>query len=184
MNIRIGIDVDNVLRDTLTEIIKVYNSTFDQDIRREDIKRYDLRHLFREVAPGFENRIFTDPLLKRIIRDAKPVDGAIEAFHKLSSIGEVVIISSQVSYKSMSYTLEWLEEYDLHTSDVCFVKDKSRIEDLTYLVDDCPSNFLGCNYIHGILVDQPYNIRYNNRRVLRFNSILDFANSIYVKTNL
>jgi 5'(3')-deoxyribonucleotidase len=156
-----GVDVDEVLRCLLCEMVNLYNElTFPKPrISVDDVKDFVVENSFPEVEkltgmrPSdwfFKNQGHT------LFRYSQPVNGAVEAVNKLRKYGKVIIISYQKSVENKIDTIQWLEEHGVQYDGICFVKDKSVVY-TDYLIDDNDWNFIGCNASNGVLINAPYN---------------------------
>jgi len=180
---KFGIDVDGVLRNLVDGIIFLYNVKFGKTITRKDFVNYDVRDTFPDI-PNANEYFFTGKNAEILLRMSAPVDGAVDAYHLLSGIGTVYIVTSQSTYDNISHTLYWLHKNDIDTDQICFVRDKSMIASLDYMIDDNPDKFIGCTAKHAALIDMPYNRNVDLEKIKetcscetveRYLSLADFA---------
>ena len=148
---KIGVDVDGVLRDMMTPFIKNYNNDFNDAFVRspDDVKDYDLKKSF----PSYHNGLlykYKDDLFKFAARyvDSK---GFVD---EVSRYGDVYIVSAQ-PFGLEDLTLGWLRDNEVLYKGVCFLEDKSLL-DVDYLVDDCPKNVYNASGV-GLGVRRPWN---------------------------
>lgn len=185
-----GIDIDEVLRSLLSEMINLYNKHVDEDKRvsAEDITDFRVDKSFPEIAnkglSGSTSEWFFQTNGHMLFRESGVIPGAVEAINRLREKGKVILISYQKSVDNKIDTLKWLEEHGIEYDGVCFIKDKSFVH-TDWLIDDNDWNFIGSNARIGALINAPYNKNVNIQdlkakshcmNILRFNSLLDFAN--------
>jgi 5'(3')-deoxyribonucleotidase len=183
-----GVDIDEVLRALLSQMVKLYNKHFGGNMKIDDVFDYNVEICFSAIKEktGISAKEWFFTLHgKELFRDAPMIKGAKEALEILREYGDVIIITRQFGIENKRYALEWLDKHGIPYDSICFVDDKSVVK-CDYLIDDNVDNFKGCN-IHGaILITAPYNKSEKDVYRLhticnagcfqRFDSILDFAN--------
>lgn len=155
-----GIDCDGVLRDSLKDMVRIYNAEIGDNKRVEDIKDFNVDVSFPRIYP--ETGIpaaewFFDCHSEELFRDSKPIKGVQWAMRILKQFGKVVIVTYQRSCENKLHTIEWLCRNKLMCDDVCFLKDKGLFK-CDYFVDDNISNFMGSHSENAVLITAPYNI--------------------------
>lgn len=179
----IKVDIDGVLRDLVSGICDVYNSTFDQDVKPTDITDYSINKFFPLVKEKF-NMLPTDFFFvnkgEEVFKNkALPFDKVKKDMQRLIDEGhEVVICSWQFTHRNRVATLEWLENWKIPFSDICFTKNKWLIGS-DVIIDDNPA-FLSdpMENGHKIIVTQPYNTDYDEEGVIRVNSFTEAVDII------
>ena len=183
-----GIDVDEVLRCLLCEMVSLYNNDviYPDSISVDDVKDFVVETSFPEIQKRTGMRPsewFFRKHGHRLFRYSKAIEGAVDAVNKLKLFGKVIIISYQKSTENKIDTIEWLDAHGIEYDGICFVKDKSVVH-TDYLIDDNDWNFIGCNAEKGVLITAPYNkekplddilAKSNCSEIRRFNSIAEFA---------
>ena len=191
-DIKFGIDVDGVLRNLVDGIIFLYNLRFGKSITRKDFVHYDVKDMFPDI-PNASEYFFSGKNAEILLGMSAPIDGAIDAYHLLSGIGIVYVITSQNTYDNVNHTLQWLHKHNVDTDQICFVKDKSMITNLDYFIDDNPDKFVGCTAKHAVLIDMPYNRDIGLEKiretcscetVKRYLSLADFADKFIKETSI
>lgn len=183
--IRFAVDIDDVLRCLLCEMVCLYNDEFGETMTCGDVLDYDVSKSFpkAEEKYGSATRWFFSENAKLLFKGSKPVDGSVEAINRLCEIGDVCIVTKQHGLLNKVYTLEWLEECGIRYNSVCFVDDKSVVR-CDYMIDDYQENFRGVGCGTCVLIDAPYNVSFTDdyvrdisgcSEVLRFGSISDFV---------
>lgn len=154
-----GIDCDGVLRDSLKDMVRIYNAEIGDNKRVEDIKNFNVDVSFPRIYP--ETGIpaaewFFDCHSEELFRDSKPIKGVQWAMRILKQYGKVVIVTYQRSCENKLHTIEWLCRNKLMCDDVCFLKDKGLFK-CNYFVDDNIDNFRGSHTENAVLITAPYN---------------------------
>lgn len=180
---RIGIDVDGVLRDFCGSLVNVI---------KEDFPHYLKGELDQAIEPSLDGGIVTDWYLEnnfnctkedlkdiywhshadKIMGDGWPMPGAIKKMYDLIDWAykeriEVCCVTSQRPH-ARHHTLTWLGKYGLDFETVYFRRGKDKWKvNVDYLVDDSPENHKAWVYGRGmeygfILMDAPYNQHINS----------------------
>ena len=174
-NLSFLIDVDEVLRQTLTKMVEVYNRHFPENkLEYNDITNYITEISFPgiEAATGMTaSHWFFQELGKELFLESNPFPYIKEDIETLKKYGKVIILTYQKTYNNKFDTLEWLKMNEIEPDGVCFLKDKTIISG-TYMIDDNDWNFKGCGCKYGMLVEAPYN-KDVNVTVLKYSSCCD-----------
>ena len=178
MKQRIGIDVDGVLRDfcsSLVRAVKIYYPEYLKD-------KYD-----ETIEPSMDGGIITDWNLENnfnctkkdlqqiywyehadwIMGNGDPFEDNVDTLRQLMntiprSSREWVCVTSQKEH-AYHHTLSWLGKHELNFDKVVFAKGRDKWQvDVDYLIDDSPANWR--YWKQGrvsdddfILLDKPYN---------------------------
>lgn len=184
----VGIDVDEVLRSCLPQMVEIYNKEFNDTKTVDDITDYDVEKIFPRIwqETGMTARDwFFKKHNKEIFFDTPAVEKAKESVECLRYChAKAVIITKQHGVENKRLTLEWLDKNGIPYDDICFVNDKSIIR-CEYFIDDHIDNFENVDARFGILITAPYNKRPDAlerikkiskcKEVLRFENINDFS---------
>lgn len=199
-----GIDCDGVLRDSLKDMVRIYNTEIGDDMKVSDVSNFNVDVSFPRIYP--ETGIpaaewFFDCHSEELFLNSKPIKGVQWAMRILKQFGKVVIVTYQRSCENKLHTIEWLCRNKLMCDDVCFLKDKGLFR-CDYFIDDNLDNFKGSNSKNAVLISAPYNIdikkydKYGNEieekdmalekiykisnceNAMRFNSLKSFAEYI------
>lgn len=199
-----GIDCDGVLRDSLKDMVRIYNTEIGDTMKVEDVKNFNVDISFPRIynetgIPAAE--WFFDCHSEELFRDSKPIRGVQWAMRILRQLGKVVIVTYQRSCENKLHTIEWLCRNKLMCDDVCFLKDKGLFK-CDYFIDDNLENFRGSHSRNAVLITAPYNkdvVFYNEdgekiesadsalskireisncEKALRFNSLKQFSDFI------
>lgn len=196
---RIAIDIDGVLRDSLSTMVKIYNSRFGTEMTAGDVKHYSVEDAF----PLIRKRLGEDPHNfffkyngEEVNRFSDTYYGVIEAMQEAHDKGHSLhIISYQPSYKNRLHTLMWLEDTRIPYDSVTFCTRKAKnLPDVDVFVDDNPQYFQEANTGRCVLINRPYNeetgqypcvdtgeyVYTKDKRVKieRFDSLVDFLGTL------
>lgn len=154
-----AIDVDNVLRDNLGEMVKLYNEHFNETKTVDDITNYKTEIMFpkiKEETGQTSSQWFFQDHSDELFVKAKPFDNVADDIKKLREYGNVVIVTYQKTDLNKKQTIEWLSKNNIEYDSIVFTKDKS-IVDCDYFIDDNDWNFQNCKAKYGVLITAPYN---------------------------
>jgi 5'(3')-deoxyribonucleotidase len=184
----IGIDIDEVLRALLPEMVRLYNEEFNESLTVDDVKAFDVDISFpkvKERTGESASKWFFQEHGRELFYDSQMIKGAKEAVDHLRKFAKVYIISYQKTLQNKLDTLNWLLKNDIEYDGICFLKDKTLVH-LDVLIDDNDWNFIGCNSKAGVLVTAPYNkdvdmselkAKSNCEEIVRFGSLREFVSS-------
>lgn len=184
--LRFLIDVDEVLRELLSNMIFLYNKEFNENIRYDDVKDFKVETSFpkiQEITGVTASQWFFQDNGDKLFLNSQPFPYIKKDIEILKMYGEVIIVTYQKSYINKHQTLEWLEKNGIEPDGICFLKDKTIISG-DYFIDDNDWNFIGCNAKIGILINAPYNKHVDTIELLkktnceslkRFESLHDFV---------
>jgi len=170
---KIGIDLDGVVVDIMTPILKYYNEKYDVSFTYSDLFSHDLWNVFSITREESTSRVL-EIMDGLEFDEIEARDGAIETLRKLSENNELVVVTSRpVSFEEK--TTKWIGKYLPGVfSGVFFTnqyskdsKDKQTtksaicraegveilLEDHDFQVNDCSEV---CKKI--IVFDQPWNL--------------------------
>ena len=144
---RIGIDVDGVLRDFVSAFKGVVGQEYPNAQIQEMISTWKFEDEITGLSREEIREIYKDKFSKQCFQDALPFSEAVPAFWTLEKWAkqeghELIIVTSQIPV-NRHYTLSWLGKYSLCPSEVIFARGKHKwIHDIDYLIDDSPVNHL------------------------------------------
>lgn len=181
-----AVDVDEVLRDNLSNMLRVYNEEYNDNKKLSDLHDFQVDISFPKIAEATgqtASKYFFEQHAQEVFTDAEAIEGAKEAIDILRKYGKVIIVTYQKNTENRIRTLEWLDKHDIKFDSICFTRDKSIVH-ADYMIDDNDWNFIGCNCCHGILIDRPYNqkAKLNELKeqssckdIFRYTSLMNFA---------
>ena len=181
-----AIDVDEVLRSLLKNMVALYNENFDENLDVNDVKDFVVENSFPKIyeTTGISpSKWFFQDHGEELFVKGEAFPGIKSDIETLRQYGDVIIVTYQKSYQNKIDTLKWLEEHGLAPDGICFLKDKTLLH-TTYLIDDNDWNFLGSNADIGVLITAPYNVdkdlsdileTSNCKMMMRCESLHDFV---------
>lgn len=166
---KIGIDLDEVLADTLSAFVRYHNGVYGTVFKRDDFSSYR----FSEVIGGTEAgvyREFEDFCRSPFNGHLQPVMGAQKAVQQLSRLHELILVTSR-SASVEKETAAWIHRYfPHHFSEIYFtnhylpekkttkasVCEAQRID---VLIEDQLKYALECSSLKRkiLLLDYPWN---------------------------
>ena len=175
MKLRIGIDVDGVIRDFSTGLYKVIKEHYPDYIKpgsenvysveeiRKEMTNWDLENSFN--APKEEiQRIYREEYAETILANGAPFKENVDYLREQIRKDEHTFIAVTSQHPICSHhTLTWLGKQELGFSSVVFKNGRKKWQvEVDYLVDDSPNNYNA--WIQGrqmedgfILMDRPWN---------------------------
>ena len=132
---RILIDVDEVLADFQTPVLKVMSQLFGSDVRKEHFKTWDI---FENLTKEQVQSVFSHINVTGFCSALEPTPGSQDAIEKLKGLGDVYIVTSPVlsSPTWVHERSEWLWRYFsipskhvIHTSAKYLVRGNALLDD-------------------------------------------------------
>ena len=154
-----AIDVDEVLRALLGNMVSLYNDAFGENLQYDDVKEFKVEKSFPKIQESTgmtASHWFFQEHSEELFAKSAAFPGIKQDIETLQQYGDVIIVTYQKSYKNKMDTLDWLERHGIIPEGICFLKDKTLLH-TTYLIDDNSYNFSGSNADIGILITAPYN---------------------------
>ena len=163
---RIGIDIDGVLRDFGKSFMEVMKKHYPETMLQDKITDWQFEKHFTLSKKELQE-IYWDTYCDAVFLEAPPIYGAIQQMQDLfdwASVNEytLVCISSQRPMGRHN-SLHWLGKHGLGFEEVHFAKGRYKWKkDVDWLVDDSPENWHAWNKGRGndygfILMDAVYN---------------------------
>jgi 5'(3')-deoxyribonucleotidase len=155
--LRIAVDMDEVLADTLGKQLRLYNKQYGASVTADALEGLELA----DIVPG-EHKEWVLQMLHApgFFADLEPMKGALETMELLCRDHKIYIASAATEFPtSFNDKMAWLARHlpMIPTHRIIFCGDKS-IVDVDYLVDDTPGHFEGLRGT-GLLFDAPHNRR-------------------------
>lgn len=134
----IAVDVDDVVLDLVGTLVKHYNKEWDDSLRVEDIKTWEISQYVKPDCGKKVHKYFEDP---NMYIDMPVLPNAIEGIKFLKLLGYRVVYVTHSTMGASGAKYKRLLELGLLDSqnDYAEVKDKSLIRS-SYLIDDNPEN--------------------------------------------
>lgn len=170
---RIFIDMDGVIANIIDKWILYYNDMYQDNLKLEDIKSWDLTKAVKPEAQATCNAIFKIP---GFYKDLDVIGNSQQVVKKLMKLDyEIFILTDPFSKFSLECKWEWLQEHFpfINTRHYIFTGNKSIAGD-GFLIDDGIHN-LDVFEGYGLLFYSPYNKDISNYNyVNNWNEILAF----------
>ena len=185
---KIGIDVDGVLRDFCQGFESILKEHYPQYLPKDytGINNWNLSDNFTASKPELQ-KIYWYEFTKEIMGESPAFEENVRQMKNLISHYQeldnsditFVCVTSQKPH-ARHHTLSWLGNHGINFDTVYLRKGwKKWMVDVDYLVDDSPNNFE--NWVRGrgmqegfILMDRPYNQHIKtNHRVYDIDSIME-----------
>jgi len=162
---RVIIDTDDVIREFVPTLIKVYKQYYPHDVLYE-INTWTLSKHFPIGEDIY--KFFAKEHIAEIFYEAPLMRHAREFLNKLKKDKDIFIIlaTSQKSLECRAVTMQWYLKHKIPHNDIVFTEDKSTING-DYLIDDSP-NQLARALTKGMQVipfTQPWNIEWQLRYI-------------------
>lgn len=185
----IGIDIDEVLSDTVVGFLKFFNNKHGTKHTYDEITDYSFTKSLN-ISPDEEKANLMEFFASKYFVDIEPITGSVEAIQKLSRTNELFAISSRPPVL-MSLTNFWLDKYfkgcfreviltDSHfdssitKSKVCIEKHLDYfVEDVMKYAEDCAS--VGVTVF---LLDKPWNRIETGNNVIRVKDWLEILSKL------
>lgn len=166
----IGIDIDETINNQISEILKLYNKKYDDNLIINDITDYSIHKFLKPECNNVFKEFCTNKLLKSLIM----AQDTINALTELNSKYKVYFVTS-AHPKTLKVRDKWLSKYlSWYTTKQLIVCRKKSLLNLTVLVDDCFENLIHGTYSK-ILVTKPWNKNIDTDKfaISRVNNISD-----------
>jgi 5'(3')-deoxyribonucleotidase len=152
---RIAIDMDEVLADTLTELLARYNRDFDDHITKADLVG---KSLWDVVTLERHDRLSEYLHSTDFFADLAIMPDAQQVLARMAKMYEIYIATSAMEFpNSFAAKYQWLRQHFpfLPPTHFVFCGDKGILH-ADYLIDDLPHNFRRFTGV-GILFSAPHN---------------------------
>lgn len=190
----IGVDLDDVLVDTCSAIIRFHNDTYGTNLTKDKFYSWRLGDLWgvtNEEANKRVREFYNSPYFKNM----EPVVGSIDAVTTLKQSNELIVVTSRLN-QSVELTKGWMDFYFRNKFQGIYFaknfyaqdkKDKSKSEicldlGVEFLIEDSLDYAVQCaeKGIEVLLYDAPWN-QYEKlperiRRVNNWKEIVDIIN--------
>ena len=169
---KIGIDLDNVIRDFTGKVKQVYFREHpSHKLIREDI--YNLVPWF-PIGKDINDFVFNKHA-REIYLNAPPYKGAINFLHYLRKSNHLTIVTSQPSDLTTELTEMWISKNALPYDKLLFTHDKSEYVG-DYLLDDSVGNLERIAEVRNsipVCFDHPWNQGWKGLRVYSYGEFLE-----------
>jgi 5'(3')-deoxyribonucleotidase len=152
--LRLAIDMDEVLADTIDKFIEVYRRDHNTEILLQEMNGRE----FHELLPDTLNHSWRDYINKPgFFRDLKVMPRAVEVVKELCQKYDVYVVSAAMEFRhSLIDKYDWLEEHFPFVDWRHIVFCGYKIVDVDIMIDDRIRNFTGFKG-RSILYTSPHN---------------------------
>lgn len=163
--LRIAVDMDEVLADTLGEQLRRYNLRYNESVSAEDLTGLELADIVPAERRGWVLDMLHEP---GFFADLDLIPGSVAGMRQLCLQHEVFVASAAMEFPgSFQDKFLWLRRRfpEVPPRRIVFCGDKGVL-DVDYLIDDTPEHFRRLKGV-GLLFDAPHNRGHRGyRRVL------------------
>lgn len=157
MRKRIGIDLDEVLNDLMSQMVIAVNSRFGTEITIEDFNRWDIREckVLTEAQVDFIERMFED---EDFLETLSPVAGAAHSINLLKQKGHEIFIITAKPPTAIPATSRWLKRYfPMIPAENHIYTHRKDLVDVDILIDDNSQTLRMRNNKDDVLIKRPWN---------------------------
>ena len=163
--LRIGIDVDGVLRDFDSKAMEIIKRIYPDKILSDVTYGWDFPNV--DVPVKELSKIWQETHCEEIYREAELMPNVKEEYSSLKSWArtqrpgfQFVCVTAQMPYNAC-HTYYWLGKHHFNFMEV-FISNYKHKVDIDFLIDDSPKNYAkwvaaGRDEKEFILFDRPYN---------------------------
>lgn len=154
---KIGIDFDNILSNTTSAYLDLFNKLVSTNYTMEDIRDWDMRKVLPEKYKYLIETLWNN---KELWDNIKPLNESQIYVNLLSKEHEVYIVTA-TGLQTVDNKFSWLwKNYPFLDKDKFIIANDKTMIDLDVLIDDYQNNLLGGKY-KGILFTYPWNEDFN-----------------------
>lgn len=166
-------DSDDVLADTNSEALSIYNTEYNDNLNVTDIKSWNLSDY---TKPGSDiEKIFKQ---EKFFRNLKPVRGSVEIVNLLASEGHNLYVATSSPFEGYRDKGLWLQEtYPQIPKGRIAMLDCKYLLDADIILDDALHNLSPTKCKFPIIFDQPWN-RTGAEGLIRAYDWFDFYDEI------
>lgn len=151
--LRLGVDVDMVLRDMISKITELLKRDNPSLLLMDKPDRYNFNNI--DLSLKDKIKLWENIYSKEIFLEADPMPGAIEQFFKLEKWAaknnvKLVCVTLQTR-KNAHYTFQWLHKHKIYFSEYHITHQK-YLTGVDYIIDDSPDNYHDWT-LHGLPED-------------------------------
>lgn len=175
---RVLVDLDGVVRDFVGSLTRVYKFHFPEHEVLPVISRR-LEDFF-PIGDQIYKFVKSDQI-EKIMAEADPYPGALEALEKWKDKFEIVVVTSQPDFSRAS-TYLWIGKHNIPTNEIHVTHYKSEIDGYA-LLDDFIDNLDEFHATGRLAVcfDQPWNRDWKGQRVKTVDQFFNFVQDSQVK---
>lgn len=167
----IKLDVDGVIRDCTTPLLKIYNKLSDDNVKYEQLSdwNYDVNfkngHRYSDLFLAHPKEIFENaPLYEENI---------VDILNTIKHNGYLIHITTHQYHGLEKYTVNWLHKNNIPYDYMSFVKDKTLVYG-DVMIEDALHNLEASKKIgeQTICVDRPWNQEWVGPRIKKLEELI------------
>jgi 5'(3')-deoxyribonucleotidase len=142
--VRVGIDVDGVLRDFDSKVMEIVKREFPDKVTSDIVHGWDFPNVNMDIKEL--SKLWRETHCEEIYREAALMPGVIQEFKELRDWArysptryQFVCVTAQMPYNA-NHTLYWLGKHNFNFMEV-FITNNKHTVDIDYLIDDSPKNY-------------------------------------------
>lgn len=171
--IKIGIDIDGVLCDSISHFVQEAKKRFGVTVNKEDIVKFDIAAQ-SDLLQKQVTEIFSDP---DYLSTLSPLPHAVNIIRSLSAVYELHIVTTR--YAEIKFaTVDWLNEHKFAYYYIVTTNDKAGYAQqcgIEYFIEDRYKNAMSlanvCKKV--LLFDAPWNRRPISDNIVRVHNWLE-----------
>jgi uncharacterized protein len=163
--VKVALDFDNVLADTMTSWIDHFNKVYGKQLRKSEIVTWEF---WESLEISFEETFRIYSIVWKNWQYLKPTEKNIHNFvNKLYEISRLDIVTSAKGDVSM-----WLKKYNIKYNNLVYNNEKTLL-DYDIFIDDSPIDAMKISNINKICLfyDQPWNKKIYGPNIIRINNL-------------
>lgn len=156
--LRIILDCDGVLADTVKKVLLLYNNEYGLNFKREDIVTWDMCKIQK---PGTNlTKYFTQ---KGFFRNLEPMKDAQKYAKALKEDGHELFVATASPLEGLEDKLIWLREnYEFIPQQNIIFAERKDLLSADIILDDGLHNLVNSQCRFKVVFDQPWNREDNN----------------------
>ena len=179
---KIGLDFDNVIAQTVQEIFKYYNNRFGKNHKIEEVTKYEFWSAWGTSKEEAIN-IVDEYHEEHKIEELPPLDDAVKSINSLAEGNSLFVITARPS-RFKSKTEDWIMHHiktkikvmdagDFHKDGRASKSEICKELQIPIILEDAPDTALDCadENIKVVLFDQPWNRALSGMRYLEWYQI-------------
>lgn len=162
----ICVDVDDVIRDFVPEVVREYNMQHGTHYNINQVIAWEVKETLPKMG-DFRDWIFKN---YTVLLNAPPIKGSIETLKELKKMNNINIYIATNQFKGLeALTVKWLNMHDVPYDGLFFSRNKFMLNG-DVLIDDKIGNLEKFNG-RKILIDKPWNQSYQGTRIKSLSDI-------------
>lgn len=163
-NMRIGIDIDDILCNTAETLLKFYNQDSGDNLKLSDLTN---RNIYNFVQPKYKSKVYECSCGNRVWQQIQCIKDSQKYIQKLYDDGYELYIVTSTHGAVLFNKWKWINRnYPCIKADKIIRCVHKQLLELDYLIDDFQDNFIG-GKCKGLILDYPWNVDFKQDNVKR-----------------